>query len=95
MATNGQITKKIYAELKSKRGEDLRKAVTPLLNSFPLSSHKLVYDSDAGKYDSEAWAVLIECCIATDEVKLRKLNEYLLDNRLGPKKAEFGRFFPD
>ena len=92
--TNGTITKKILAACKKEIGTKLRGTVTNLLRSFPLSSHKLVYDSDESKVPAEAWAILIEACVETDERKLTSKNVWLGEMGIDTSKESksFGRF---
>jgi hypothetical protein len=92
--TNGQVTKKILAACKKETGETLRRTVSILLHSFPLSSYKLVYDSDALKVPAEAWAILIEACIESDKRKCEGKNSYLTQMGITFSKEDksFGRF---
>lgn len=94
---NGDITKKILKAAKNKPvGPELEKEFMMHMNSFPLSSHKLVYNSDKSKMSPEAWDLLIKVSIESDKKKLEKLNDWMAS--MGMKdgfKSEFGRYSND
>jgi hypothetical protein len=92
--TNGQITKRILTACKKLTGKALQSHCETLLRSFPLSSHKLVYDCDKDKVPAAAWKVLIAACKVTDERKLRSKNSWLEDMGAGDDMLDktFGRF---
>ena len=92
--TNGTITKKILVACKKQEGEELRIAVASLLSQFPLSSHKLVYDSDKEKVPTAAWKILIEACVESDQKKCDRKNRILTDAGMQLTKSDkkFGRY---
>ena len=68
--SNGTITKRILkAAKKAKASFELKAEFVKHLNSFPLSSTKLVYDEDEGKMDSEVWIMLMAAAVETDKAK--------------------------
>jgi len=89
--TNGTITKKLIAACKKPTFDAA--AIKALLNRFPLSSTKMVYDLDESKYGVH-WKALLKCCIETDKEKLRRLNLYTDSLGGGPDmhKSKFGRY---
>src|SRR5678809_1181981 len=89
--TNGQLTKQIMAAAKTQTGDRLLQTAASLMRRFPLSSYKLIYDSDASKVSKEAWAVLIRAAILTDKEKLVGCNALLVEAGLKPDK-EYGRY---
>lgn len=89
--TNGTITKRILSAAKKQSGEMLSQTVTKLLRSFPLSSHKLVYDADQSKVHPSAWETIIAACIETDIEKKIAQDKYLKSMGASPSSREFGR----
>ena len=89
--TNGQITKKLIAQAKKTHFD--ANAVKALLNSFPLSSTKMVYDCDEPKY-GQHWDAVLACCVETDKAKLESLNRYTDSLGGGPDmhRSDFGRY---
>lgn len=68
--TNGTITKRILKAAKKMAPDaELKKEFIKHLNSFPMSSTKLVYDSDKGKMDPDVWNLLLEAAVETDKAK--------------------------
>ena len=79
-------------------GHHLHQTVTALLRSFPLSSFKLVYESDRSKMSPEAWAILLAACVSTDKAKLEAQHRMMreldasYDTNPGLFPRSFGRF---
>lgn len=71
-------------------GDALRTHATQLFNRFPLSSHKLLYESDKEKVTPDAWQVLEEVAVATDKAKLADCNKLWAEAGCELEK-EFGR----
>lgn len=68
--TNGTITKRILKAAKTMEvGPALKKEFIKHLNSFPMSSTKLVYDEDEGKMSGEKWIMLLAAAVETDKAK--------------------------
>lgn len=91
MRSNGQVTKQIYAAMRSQSGQQLRETVTRLLSTFPLSSTKLVYDSDAKQFTAANWSILLDCCRETDKAKLQHMNS-MFPPVDGKPRTQLGRF---
>lgn len=90
--TNGTITKAILKAAKTQSGDALLYTASNLMNRFPLSSYKLLYDSDKAKVTPEAWEVLIQAALRTDERKLKGVNQWLAEAGIKKLDKEFGRF---
>jgi hypothetical protein len=88
------VTKKILKACNSKkRGEELQKELCRLLNSFPMSSTKLVYEQDRSKVPADVWDVLIDLCVQTDKNKMERCNRAYVPMGLKPI-TEYGRYSP-
>jgi hypothetical protein len=89
--TNGTITKNILAAAKTLTGSVLLGRAKSLMRSFPLSSEKLLYDSDAPKVSKENWAILLQAAVETDKEKLVDCNMLLAEAGL-TLDTEYGRY---
>lgn len=90
--TNGQLTKMILAAAKTEKSEDiLLYKAKALMNRFPLSSEKLLYEQDRTKVPQEAWKILLHAAIETDKEKLEAMNRLLKEVGLRCDK-KFGRY---
>ena len=96
--TNGTITKRIYKTLNDASTgvvdpKALQAEVERHLGSFPMSSHKLVYDTDQHKFLASVWDICIKACIASDNRKATAQNNWLKEMGVSPKATdwEFGR----
>jgi len=72
--TNGQLTKQLLKAAKTEAGEQLAQTACSIMRRFPLSSYKLLYDSDEKKVTPEAWSMLLQAAVQTDEEKLKDCN---------------------
>jgi len=90
--TNGTITKRILKAVKTLEGAALKSEVLRQLHSFPLSSHKLVYDADAPKVPAAAWAIILEACVESDKQKLESLQHSMASMGVPYDKNSFGRY---
>lgn len=88
--TNGTITKKLLKAAKELTGDKLKETATYMMLMFPLSSHKLLYDTDKGKVSPEAWEILLEVAVATDTRKGESANRLLITAGCKPM-TEYGR----
>ncbi len=75
--TNGTLTKRLLKAAKTETGETLLNTAKQIMRRFPLSSEKLVYDSDKGKVPIEAWKILILASVETDKEKFEQCNKEL------------------
>lgn len=89
--TNGQVTKQILKAAKELDGAALVRKVSVLLMSFPLSSHKLVYDNDASKMTEDKWQLLMTACEETDKIKFDGQARWLQSMGMKPATS-FGRY---
>ena len=91
--SNGTITKRILKAAKNGvAGPELKREFLKHLHSFPLSSHKLVYDSDEGKMSGEVWILLLEAAAESDKAKFEEQNRWLVSMGGKPKNLPYGRY---
>lgn len=88
--TNGTITKQILKAAKFETGADLLQTAKSLMRRFPLSSEKILFESDKAKVAPEEWAILLQAAVETDKAKLDECNRMLKAAGCKPYKA-FGR----
>jgi hypothetical protein len=89
--TNGDITKRILKAAQVETGAKLFQTAANHMRRFPLSSEKLLYESDRAKVPAPAWEVLVRAAVQTDKEKLENLNAFSTQMGLEPE-TEFGRY---
>ena len=91
--SNGTITKRILkAAKKGVAGPVLKAEFVKHLNSFPMSSNKLVYAEDEGKMDGEVWILLLAAAVETDKAKYESQNRWLVSMGGKAGNLPYGRY---
>lgn len=95
--TNGHITQNIlhHALMPTNDADTVRRRVASLLDSFPLSSFKMVYDDTLATIregrGEDIEQVVLSACVESDKRKLKGVN--LMNAEYGVKlDTEFGRY---
>lgn len=89
--TNGTITKQILKAAKELSGETLYFHAAHLMQSFPLSSEKLLYDWDKDKVSPKNWPILLKAAVTTDKIKGEQCNRLLKEAGCKPYTS-YGRW---
>lgn len=89
--TNGTLTKQLLKAAQTQTGKQLLDTARNIMRRFPLSSEKLLYDSDKPKVTDEAWLTLLRAAHDTDKEKLAECNSLRKEAGLKPDNR-YGRY---